>query len=294
MSAFNVMEMWDSQIFNTVEKLENTLAEIRKFETVGFVPTMGALHHGHLSLVQRALNECDRVVVSIFVNPTQFDNADDLEKYPGDLQTDVELLNTVGDILVFAPDVEEIYPENYQDIDIELGSLGEVMEGKFRPGHFKGVMNVVKRLFDIVVPARAYFGKKDFQQVAVIRHMVRTLNLPVEIVPCEIVREESGLASSSRNVRLSETEKRDALVLSHSLKRCRDLSKDHTPSELKKMVEERIEGSSLKLEYFEIVHPDTLEPILEWVPGANACIAAYCGETRLIDNMQIVSEQKNL
>lgn len=287
LSAFNSMDMNDSTIYTTVNSLRNHLANFTG-QTVGFVPTMGALHHGHLSLVKQAMEECDHVVVSIFVNPTQFNNQEDLKKYPRTLEKDVELLNTVGEVSVFAPEVDQVYPSDFKKIDLDLGSLGEVMEGKFRPGHFEGVMNVVKRLFDIVQPQRAYFGIKDFQQVAVIRFMVRELNLPIEIVPCAIIRELSGLASSSRNVRLSPREKEEALVLYHSLQRASKLMLKLNPDEVTDLVKKVVDSSPLELEYFEIVHPDTLQPINRWVPGANACIAAYCGAVRLIDNMQLI------
>lgn len=209
--------MGDSQVFTSVKSLQKRLHKDRENSSIGFFPTMGALHHGHIALVKQALEENDIVVVSIFVNPTQFNNPDDLKKYPRMLDKDIELLNEAGDIVVFAPEVETVYPKNYENLNIELGKLGETMEGEFRPGHFDGVMNVVKRLFDIVQPNRAYFGLKDFQQVAVIQHMVKVTKTPVEIVVCDIVREESGLASSSRNVRLTEQQKEDALIISQTL-----------------------------------------------------------------------------
>lgn len=280
--------MWNSEVFSTVEGLRNRLNRDGADKTVGLVPTMGALHHGHLSLVKQAFEQCDIVVVSIFVNPTQFNNPKDLEKYPRMPEKDIELLNTAGDVVVLLPSVAEMYPEDFKDIDLDLGALATVMEGEFRPGHFKGVMNVVKRLFDIVSPDKAYFGLKDFQQVAVIRHMINSLELEVELVPCEIIREDSGLASSSRNFRLSEEEKDDAAIIYKALSQAKEMAGEYSPEEVCRKMLEMIESGGLKPEYFDIVHPDTLMPINEWIPGANACVAAHCGAVRLIDNLQLV------
>lgn len=281
--------MGNSHVFTTVESLQKALSWHEK-NSIGFVPTMGALHHGHLALVRRALEENTVAVVSIFVNPTQFNNKEDLEKYPRDLQKDVELLATVGDVLIFAPTPDEVYPKDFKNIVLDLGKLETVMEGKFRKGHFKGVVNVVKRLFDIVQPTRAYFGLKDFQQITVIKHMVRALDLNVEIIGCDIIREPSGLASSSRNVRLSEREKEQSIILFDALTIAKQLSSKYSPVDVQRQVESIFLSSKLKLEYFEIVDPETLLSIKKWIPGANACIAAYCGEVRLIDNMQLIEK----
>ncbi len=290
MFAYKVFKMDDSQVFTTVSSLRKQLDWRAKDSKVGFVPTMGALHHGHISLVKQALKACDLVVVSIFVNPTQFSNSEDLIKYPRTLQKDVDLLNTAGDILIFAPGIEDVYPPNFENISVDLGDLGTVMEGQFRPGHFNGVMNVVKRLFDIVEPQLAFFGLKDFQQVAVIKHMVNELKLPVKIVECDIIREASGLASSSRNVRLSEEQKVEALALIHTLHLVKALVLTYSPKKARKIAFKEFKKSGMKLEYLEIVHPYTLQSLSKkWVPGANACIAAYCGEVRLIDNLQLVT-----
>ena len=279
--------MVDSNVFTTVDSLREAIKNCGEGKKVGFVPTMGALHHGHMSLVQKAFELADIVVVSIFVNPTQFNNATDLEKYPRTLQEDVKLLANEGEVIVFAPSVEEMYPSDYQSISLDLGTLATVMEGKFRAGHFDGVVNVVKRLFEIVQPTFAFFGEKDFQQLSIIRFMVKELQFPIEIVGCEIFREDSGLASSSRNKRLSEKEKKDAVVLSASLKVARELSAVFSPVQVKRIIEDVISQSNLELEYFDIVHPATLQSIIDWVPGSRACLAAYCGEVRLIDNMQL-------
>lgn len=280
--------MWDLNVYSGVESLQKRLSYLKDGSTVGFVPTMGALHHGHLSLVKKAQEECDVVVVSIFVNPTQFNNAEDLEKYPRTLKKDVQLLNTLGQVIVFAPTEKEIYPSDFKEINLDLGQLETVMEGAFRPGHFHGVINVVKRLFDIVQPTKAFFGWKDFQQVAVINFMAKMLNLPLEIVGCEIYREPSGLASSSRNARLSDQQKEDALILIQSLRKAQELSASKSVEETIEMVSTDIENSPLKIEYFAIVNPETLQPIQNWMPGARGCVAAYCGEVRLIDNIELI------
>lgn len=284
--------MWDLNIYSEVKTLQKRISFLSDGKTIGFVPTMGALHQGHLSLVKKAQEECDVVVVSIFVNPTQFNNADDLQKYPRTLKKDVELLNTLGQIIVFAPTEDEIYPDNFKEINLDLGDLETVMEGAFRSGHFHGVINVVKRLFDIVKPNKAFFGWKDFQQVAVINFMVNTLNLPLEIVGCEIYREPSGLASSSRNTRLSTQQKEDALILIQSLRKAKELSEIKSIQETIEIISKDIEESPLKLEYFAIVHPETLQPLEDWVSGTRACVAAYCGEVRLIDNIELIPAKK--
>ena len=279
--------MIDSKVFTSVDSLRNEILSRGKGKKVGFVPTMGALHHGHMSLVRKAYEYAEIVVVSIFVNPMQFNNSKDLEKYPRTLKADIDLLSNEGDVIVFAPSVEEMYPPNYKEIELDLGDLATVMEGKFRNGHFNGVVNVVNRLFEIVQPNFSFFGLKDFQQLSIIQFMTKELQLPIEIVGCEIVREESGLASSSRNARLSEKEKADAVILSTSLRVAKELSTVFPPIKVKEIINEIIARSSLELEYFEIVDPITLLSISEWRPGSQACLAAYCGEVRLIDNMQL-------
>lgn len=253
---------------------------------IGFVPTMGALHDGHISLVKQAKEMCDYVIVSIFVNPTQFNNPSDLEKYPRTLEKDTNLLAQTDVDFVFAPSADEIYPPNYISPIINLGILDKVMEGKFRPGHFHGVVEVVKRLFEIVNPDFAYFGKKDFQQVAVIKHMVHAFQLPITVVECPIIRNEYGLAMSSRNARLSPEEQKKALVIYETLLFAKNNIENYTPNELMEVCRKQIEASDLKLEYVEIVHPTTLISLSEkWEDGAVCCIAAYCGEVRLIDNI---------
>jgi pantoate--beta-alanine ligase len=258
-------------------------------KTIGFVPTMGALHYGHISLVSSAMSQCDITIVSIFVNPTQFNNADDLLKYPRTLEADVELLSTINCDAVFAPSVEEMYPKNRDSIQLDLGNLANLMEGKFRPGHFDGVVDVVSRLFEIVKPTKAFFGLKDFQQVSVITFMTKKLNLPIEIIACPTLREDSGLAMSSRNMRLSELGKKDALHIYRSLSLAKELASNFSPFEVKEKVINYFKEGKLELEYLEIVNPTTLESLnTEWVDGATACIVAYCGDVRLIDNLKLV------
>lgn len=267
-----------------------TILDIRKKDGVkiGFVPTMGALHEGHLSLVGKAGQETDFVVVSIFVNPTQFNDKGDLERYPRDLEKDVALLSSTPCQLIFAPQPEEIYPEP-DTRQFNFGSLEKVMEGKFRPGHFNGVAQVVSRLFDIVKPDKAFFGEKDFQQLAIISEMVRRMNTPVEIVPCPIVRESDGLAMSSRNMLLTPEQRKNAVHISATLFEAANKSKELTVEELCKWVIDRInENDYLNTEYFEIVDSITLQPVKDWseIGEKVGCIAVHCGKIRLIDNIR--------
>ncbi len=250
---------------------------------------MGALHAGHMALIERAKKECDVVIASVFVNPTQFNNPKDLELYPRTPEKDAALLADHGCDVVFFPTVEIMYPDGLQFPEVDLGVMESIMEGAFRPGHFKGVVQVVWRFFSLVQPDKAYFGLKDFQQVAVIKHMVRSLNLPVEIVPCPTLREPSGLAMSSRNMRLSDEEKDDALAIFKTLSFLKKHAPEYTPRELVQKGKDLMNASALRLEYLQIVDPVTLlELDSDWVPGATACLSAYCGEVRLIDNMQLL------
>ena len=256
---------------------------------IGFVPTMGALHEGHLSLVRQARRENEVVVVSIFVNPIQFNNSEDLEKYPRDLERDLSMLKEVGCDIVFAPENSEMYPEKPTEV-YDFGALETVMEGAFRPGHFNGVAVVVKRLFDLVNPTTAYFGEKDFQQLAVIRALVEQENLAVEIVGCPTVRESDGLAMSSRNIRLSEEDRRIAPQIQKILRDSRDLIDVFTPTQVKAFAEEQLKKiPRTRLEYFEIVNAKTLQPIEKWddCPRRVACVAIWLGDVRLIDNVKI-------
>lgn len=276
------------KIIENASDLAKVISDLRaEGKTVGFIPTMGALHEGHLSLVKRSKESNDVTVVSIFVNPTQFNNADDLKKYPRTLEADCALLETIGGVdIIFAPDVETMYPADYNYTPIDLGTMDQVMEGKFRPGHFQGVVQVVKRLFDLVNPHNAYFGQKDFQQVAVIRYMVNHFDLPLNIVSCPIIRSEEGLALSSRNARLSENEKQEALIISQTLYGMMKRVDSNTPEELVIWGTNQINNAGLEVEYIEIVNPNTLESLTdEWVPSTVCCVTAYCGDVRLIDNM---------
>lgn len=275
-------------IYKSIEDLQAFVeAERAKGLRIAFVPTMGALHAGHLSLVRRALSECDRCIVSVFVNPTQFNDPRDLETYPRTLEADSSLLASVGTSALFAPEVSTIYPEE-DTRTFEVGAVAEVMEGRYRPGHFNGVMQVVSRLFDIVRPDCAYFGEKDFQQIAVIRAMVRLIGSPVEIIACPIVREADGLALSSRNVRLSAEERREAPQIYRILSESRSWAKDMSPQQVIERVTEQINAvPHLRVEYFEIVDTDSLQPIASWSdsPAPHGCITVFCGEVRLIDNI---------
>ncbi|TXI85598.1 MAG: pantoate--beta-alanine ligase [Crocinitomicaceae bacterium] len=277
-------------VFTTRKSLNEALASLKEAKkSVGFVPTMGALHEGHLALVKRALGESDIVVVSIFVNPTQFNNMQDLDKYPRMLQADVELLNTIGEVLVFAPSVDEVYPENDAYTPLELDGIDKVMEGEFRPGHFQGVVHVVRNLFQIVQPDQAYFGLKDFQQVAVIRLLTKKYNFPIQIIACPTLREPNGLAMSSRNLRLTEKERDDALIIIQTLKYIQSLKATKTPKEAKELAMEYFSNGKLRLEYLEIVNGANLKSLdNEWDDYTVVCLAAFCGAVRLIDNLELV------
>lgn len=277
------------KLVHTIQELRVELDVLRKAgKKIGFVPTMGALHEGHASLVRRAVEENDIVVVSDFVNPTQFNDKNDLLKYPRTLEADCELLQKEGTAFVFAPSVEEIYPEP-DTRQFSYAPLDTVMEGKFRPGHFNGVCQVVSKLFMIVEPDKAYFGEKDFQQLAIIREMVKQMHFPLEIVGCPIVREEDGLALSSRNARLSEEQRQQALNISKTLFASKEYAATHSVAETQKFVEDSIASSEgLELEYFELVDGTTLQKISDWneTDYVVGCITVFCGEVRLIDNIK--------
>lgn len=277
------------KLIQTIHELRTALDVLRKEgKTIGLVPTMGALHDGHASLVKRAVAENDAVVVSDFVNPTQFNDKNDLLKYPRTLDADCDLLEACGATFVFAPSVEEIYPEP-DTRRFSYAPLDTVMEGKYRPGHFNGVCQIVSKLFLIVEPTRAYFGEKDFQQLAVIREMVRQYPFGLEIVGCPIVREADGLALSSRNARLSAEQRVQALKISKTLFDSVEYAKTHTLEETKHFVEASIaEAQGLELEYFEVVDGNTLQTVAGWDESHYivGCITAFCGEVRLIDNIK--------
>ena len=277
------------KVVHTIKGLQEELSALRQQgKSVGLVPTMGALHAGHASLVKRCVAENQVTVVSDFVNPTQFNDLNDLKKYPRTLDADCQLLDACGASFVFAPSVEEIYPEP-DTRHFSYAPLDTVMEGAFRPGHFNGVCQIVSKLFDIVKPDRAYFGEKDFQQLAIIREMVKQMKFPLEIVGCPIVRDADGLALSSRNSRLNDEERKNALNISKTLFESRNFAASHSVAETKQFVEEAInQAPGLRLEYFELVDGRTLQSIQNWddTDYAVGCITVFCGEVRLIDNIK--------
>lgn len=290
-------------IFNSVQSLQLYLQNVRKQQKiVGFVPTMGALHAGHISLIESARAECNVVVSSIFVNPTQFNDLNDLKNYPRTAEADCKLLEKAGCDVVFIPEVSEMYTLEELELKkkqiedkswtegktVNFGIIGAVMEGAHRPGHFNGVAQVVSKLFRIVEPDKAYFGQKDFQQLAIIRSMVKQLEMPVEIIGCPIVREKNGLAMSSRNERLSHSERECASLISKTLFDVKKLQKEMSIDQLKIFANEQL-GTEPRIqpEYFEISNAETLEPITDYseAKSAFACIAVKLGAVRLIDNV---------
>ncbi len=276
------------KIVKTVNDLKHYLAAKRlDGKRIGFVPTMGALHAGHLSLVQSCVAGNDVCVVSIFVNPTQFNDKKDLETYPRDLDTDCALLESSGCDCVFAPLVEEMYPEP-DTRTFDFGTVSQVMEGAKRPGHFNGVAQIVSKLFEAVEPDNAYFGEKDFQQIAVIRAMVAQLAMNVTIVACPILREPDGLAMSSRNVRLTPGQRQKAPLIARTLKESTNFATEMSVQEVIGHVVSTINAESeMRVEYFEIVNADTLEAVSDWndADAIVGCITVFCGEVRLIDNI---------
>ena len=276
-------------VVDTIAQLRSFLAAARsEGKSIGLVPTMGALHEGHASLVERSVRENGITVVSVFVNPTQFNDKGDLERYPRTLEADCQLLEGLGADCVFAPTVEEVYPEP-DTRQFDFTPLDKVMEGIYRPGHFNGVAQIVSKLFIYVEPDRAYFGEKDFQQLAIIREMVRQMDFKLEIVGCPIVREQDGLALSSRNALLTAEQRHIALAISQSLFASVEYAKNHSLSETKLMVEEAIVATEgLELEYYEVVDGNTLQPVASWddTDYIVGCITVYCGKVRLIDNIR--------
>lgn len=271
----------------SVAELKLTVAKAKsEGKSVGLVPTMGALHEGHLSLVKRCREENDLVVVSVFVNPTQFNNKEDLATYPRTEEADKALLESAKCDIVFMPTVEEVYPEPDTRV-FELGSVAEVMEGAMRPGHFNGVAQIVSKLFAFVNPDRAYFGEKDFQQIAVIRSMMKIEGFDFEIVPCPIVREADGLAKSSRNVRLTEHYRAIAPIIAKTMKQSLEYAKTHNVEETIKFVVDTINANEMEVEYYQIVDGITLQPVTNWNDSEYivGCITVYCGGVRLIDNI---------
>ncbi len=279
------------EVIHTVKHLKEAIVLINKQgKSVGFVPTMGALHEGHISLAERAKSENDVMVVSIFVNPMQFNNADDLKKYPVTTESDLAMLEAAGCDFVFLPSADEIYTANEAPLNFDLGNLDKIMEGKFRPGHFQGVITVVNKFFSWIKPLKAYFGEKDFQQLAIIRMMSNKLHPDIQIIGCPTLRESNGLAMSSRNRRLSEGERNDAGVIYSSLILLNSLKNSHDIADAKSLVIQKIEAvQPFKVEYLDIVNADTLVSLSDWSDSSRirACIAVWCNEVRLIDNIAV-------
>lgn len=259
--------------------------------SVGFVPTMGALHHGHISLIQQALSACDKVVVSIFVNPTQFDNPEDLRKYPRNLEEDVSRIRDLSnEVIIFSPASHEVYGEKVISEEFQFDGLEHEMEGKYRKGHFNGVGTVVKKLLEMVQPDKAFFGEKDYQQLQIIKKLVEKHQINTEIIGCPIEREISGLARSSRNERLLPEQRQQASIIYKILQEVKESFGTKSASELRLWVTKRFkEEQTLELEYFEIANADTLKSVEEKKDGEKyrAFIAVYSGEIRLIDNIAL-------
>ena len=276
-------------VFRTVEELKSVVGALKaEGKSVGLVPTMGALHDGHVSLMEKARGDNDVVFVSVFVNPTQFNNPDDLRTYPRTEEADCELMRSAGVDVAFIPSVEEIYPQKDTRV-FDLGPVAEVMEGAMRPGHFNGVAQIVSKLFDFTRPTRAYFGEKDFQQIAVIRRMVEIEGFDLEIVDCPIKREADGLAMSSRNVRLSAEQRAIAPAIHRTLEGSLSWARDHSVEQTKRYVIDELNSlPHLQVEYYEIVDALSMQPITDWAESESpvGCATVFCGEVRLIDNIK--------
>ncbi|HBX52147.1 MAG: pantoate--beta-alanine ligase [Bacteroidetes bacterium RIFOXYA12_FULL_35_11] len=276
-------------VIQHILEIRNKISDLKaKNFRIGFVPTMGALHEGHLSLVRKAKEECNIVVVSIFVNPIQFNKPEDLKNYPRTIDNDLLMLEKENCDLVFTPSEAEMYPKT-ETLSFDFGALDKVMEGAFRPGHFIGVAIVVKKLFEIIQQDKAYFGEKDFQQLQIIKELVRQLNIPVEIIGCPIIREKDGLAMSSRNALLDPKMRILAPEIYKSLQNAALMERSCTPQILKEIVINEINATGLRVEYFEISNPQTLLPISDWkaITDAIGCIAVQAGKVRLIDNIKL-------
>jgi pantoate--beta-alanine ligase len=277
------------RVFHKTIDLQKFLNGLNQNISIGFVPTMGALHAGHISLLEKALKENDTVVFSIFVNPTQFNDPEDLKNYPRTINEDVKLLQQHANVVLFAPSVDDIYPNGQHfPLNINLSPLDKVMEGAHRPGHFQGVVTVVKRLFDIIKPHKAYFGQKDFQQLAIVKHLVRVLNIPIEIIGCPTERESDGLAMSSRNRNLTPETRAIAAKIPATLKDVASFKYAKTIQEVRDLVKNKfIVNDNFVLDYFEIADAQSLQPLQNWNEEGNnvACIAVFAGKVRLIDNI---------
>jgi pantoate--beta-alanine ligase len=277
-------------VYSEITAIKKKIKSLKKDLSIGLVPTMGALHQGHLSLIKQAVIENDIVIVSVFVNPTQFDKKEDLDNYPNTLENDLSLLKSANCNIVFTPNPKEIYGNNVISENFDFDGLEFQMEGKFRKGHFNGVGTIVKRLFEIITPTNAYFGEKDFQQLQIIKKLVEKFNLQVNIIPCEIFRESDGLAMSSRNVRLSKKHRLAAPFIYKTLLNAKELFGTKNAEEIIKWVENKFKNHPLlELEYFEIANEKTLKPIKKVISGQKyrAFIAVFAGEIRLIDNISL-------
>jgi pantoate--beta-alanine ligase len=275
-------------IIKSIKEIQEHISQLKEEgKKIGFIPTMGALHQGHLSLIRASTKACDITISSIFVNPTQFNDKDDFDKYPRSFDTDIKMLESENCDIVFMPTEQEMYPE--KDLrKFDFGDLADVMEGAHRPGHFNGVAQIVSKLFNAVPAHKAFFGQKDFQQYVIIKDLVRQLKLDIEIIACPIIREESGLAMSSRNQRLSKLEKEEASQISSILAWAKDNYTAYSVLDLKSIINERFSQiEALDLEYFEIVDGESLQPIQNWEDKRKivACVAVFCGNVRLIDNI---------
>ncbi len=283
------------ELITSPEALQQQITTYKeKALTTGFVPTMGALHEGHISLITRSVSENNRTISSIFVNPAQFNDPNDLARYPRTPEKDYEMLEKAGCDLIFSPSADDVYPGGVQLLDLHLGSLAEVMEGKFRPGHFQGMVTIVHHLLRLVKPDNAYFGEKDFQQLAIIRFMVQKLGLPVSVIGCRTIREPDGLAMSSRNIHLTAEERLAAPVIYQTMKKYAGQVPLITVSGFRSAVTKEINGTGLlKVEYLDVVDAETLEAISSWqgAKEARACIAVHTSRTRLIDNIGIALAQ---
>ncbi len=275
--------------FKAVKELQDVISNYKsQGKSIGFVPTMGALHKGHLSLIEHCKKTVDIAVCSIFVNPTQFNDPKDLEKYPRTISKDTELLEKVGNDIVFIPTVEEVYPENLDtSLELDFGKLANVMEGAFRPGHFDGMAQVVNRLLEIVLPDYLFMGQKDYQQFAIVQDMLRQLKSPIQLVMGATIREEDGLAMSSRNVRLTPEERQKAVLISKTLKTAMQELNQLPPLQVRERSLQRLNIPEFKVDYFEIVDGISLQPVESIINSKTvvACTAVYLGAVRLIDNM---------
>jgi pantoate--beta-alanine ligase len=278
------------KIVGTIKELQNLLDEFRaKNLQIGFVPTMGALHLGHISLLKQSLSENNITICSIFVNPAQFNNSVDLQNYPRTIDNDILLLEKENCSVLFIPNEKEIYPSEYKPLDIELNGLDIVMEGKFRPGHFSGMITVVKRLFDIINPTKAYFGKKDYQQLKIIQRMTLKFQLPIEIIACDTLREADGLAMSSRNTRLTSEQRKNAPIIYKALQEAKQNFFTQSIEKTKEVIVHQINSANgFKVEYVEIAHSETLTNLQGFEKeNAMAFVACFVGEVRLIDNIHL-------